>query len=210
MLPRLVGTLLLASLASAQSVELGARLEVLTIEQPLEFSCDRPCDTDEDPNCEFTAVDEMCEAATVDQPHQGWLFGFLFGVHSEGENFRFGARLAGTFGLFDPTSKADDATSTGASAEDTSITLGHITLELPLEARVGDATQLYVQIVPRVGSLNLLDGRAEEADTFRAGVVGVLGVRCGLPDGRLGAGLVQVEHPAFSGWGLDAHYLVGE
>lgn len=210
MLPRVVALALLATAASAQDVELGARLELLTVDAPLEFSCDQPCDTEGDPDCRYTPTDELCEPATVDEPHDGWLFGFLVGVHGGGDVLHAGVRLAATFGVFEPSGSADGETSSGATADDESLLLGHVTIEAPIEARFGGATHLFVQIVPRLGSLNLLDGRDEEADTFTAGVLAVVGVRLGVEDGRVGAAVERVAHPSFGGWGVEAHYFLGK
>ncbi len=210
MLPRVVALALVAAAASAQNFEVGARLELLTLEQPLEFSCDQPCDTEDDPDCRYTPTDELCEPATVDEPHDGWLFGFLVGVHSGGDTFHAGIRLVGTIGTFEPSASADDRTDSGASADDESLLLGHVTLEAPLEARFGGDTHLFLQLVPRVGSLNLLEGRDEEADTFTAGVLAVVGVRIGQANGRIGAAVERVEHPSFGGWGVEGHYFIGK
>ncbi len=203
--------LVLGGLAQAQQVELGARLELLDIERSLAFTCDQPCDRDDDPNCDFVREDQLCRDADLDQPHRGWLFGFGIGIHGGGGIFTAGVRLVGTIGPFEPTSAADDQTDSGATVEDDEgVALGHVTLEVPLEIHFGQQLQVYLQVVPRVGSLNLLAGRDEEADTFTAGVLGVVGLRFGVEDGRVGAGISRIAHPSFSGIGIDAHYMLGE
>lgn len=197
--------------AHAQRVEMSTRLELLDTERALAFTCDQPCDRDDDPDCHFVAEDDLCRDASVEQPHSGWLFGFGVGIHSKGDAFSAGVRLVGTFGLFEPTSGADDETRTGATVEDDEgVTLGHVTLEFPLELRFGRGAQLYVQAVPRVGSLNLLAGKDEEADTLTAGVLAVVGLRFGVSDGYVGASVGRVQHPSFAGLGFDAHYIMGD
>ncbi len=195
--------------AQAASLELGLRLELLTLEQPLQFSCDQPCDDETDPDCVFTPAEELCAPETVTEPHHGWLFGGLLGAYSHGDVFSAGLRFAATIGYFDPD--PTDATDTGATAVDGGFTLSHVTVELPLEAHLGQAYQIYVQVVPRLGTLNLLAGRSEEPDTFTAGVLATVGVRFAVSEThRVTAAAQRIAHPTFGGWGAEAGYLIDD
>jgi hypothetical protein len=202
MLRRTVVFLALApAAASAETyIELGARLELLDIDEPIGFTCDEPCDTEEDPECAMVPPESLCQDASLDVPHEGWLFGGLVGLHFGPRWASAGARLVGTFGPFEPKREPDPPAHATAH-DDEGVTLAHVTLELPLELRAGgEGTHVYLQAVPRVGVLNYLDGRDEEADTFTAGIMFVAGFRFGLDDGSIGLGVGRVKHSSFGGW----------
>ncbi len=199
----------LAAPAGAVEVELGLRFEWLNLEQPLDFTCDAQCDEEEDPGCHRTPAEDLCVDQSTDEPHDGWLLGVLAGVHTGGPVWSIGGRLVGTMGPFAPTSEADGRTTQGATAEDEALLLGHVTVEVPVEIRFGGpGVQVYFQVVPRLGLLNLLGGRSEDADTFTAGVLGVAGLRFGGESGAVQVAGGRVQHPSFGGWALDAAYLI--
>lgn len=202
---------LVASLATPAAArtwfEVGARLELIGIDQPLEFSCDEPCDLEEDPNCAARLPpEELCRDQTLDEPHDGWLFGVLGGIHAVGPWWGVGFRVSGTFGPFEPAGDPGP-TATGAEPEVEPVTLGHVTVELPAELHTGaDGTHAFVQVIPRLGMLNYIDNRDEEADTFTAGILLVAGFRFGGDESQVGVEAGSVHHPSFGGWFAQGTY----
>jgi hypothetical protein len=192
--------LLPAAARAGEWIEIGARLELLDVTQPLDFSCDEPCDTEKDPTCESVPADQLCHGSHLDGKYAGWLFGPSIGLQFGDRFWSAGLRLAGTLGSFHPT-HTPDSPSPGAEADDPDAVLGHVSLELPLELRLGGASDhVFLQAVPRLGVLNYLSGLDEEPDTFTAGILFVAGVRFGAGGGSLGADAGVVRHKSFGGW----------
>lgn len=180
--------------------EIGVRFERLTIDEPLQFTCDLPCDIADDPSCLDVPDEELCRDLSIDEPHVGWLLGALVGASGGNRMFSGGLRLVGALGPFEPENQPK-TTETGAEPVVRPTTLGHVTLEAPLEARLGGrGTYGFIQLVPRVGILNYLSGRSEDADTFTLGVLVVGGVRFGAADGGIAVGAGPVFHDSFGGW----------
>jgi hypothetical protein len=190
-----------APAAADVRLDLGLRLELLNVDEGLQFSCD--CDTETDPDCERVDDPEFCQGAQLDQPYDGYLVGALIGVNGETEYLGAGARLSLGFGSFDPADLPSNYT-----GPDRSIGLGHVAIEVPLEAHLQlSSLQLYVQVVPRVGVLNYFSDESteESADTFTFGGLFVVGFRIGNPKGlRVGAAAGRVQHPGFGGWAFEA------
>lgn len=187
-----------SALAQAFEIELGLRFEQLTLDGDFEFTCD--CDPEEDPGCDTDP--NFCSAGQIDDPHEGYLVGGFAGLMASGSTWSAGIRLAATFGDFDPVDGGANAESQG---------LFHVTGEVPIEAHLRlPATELFAQVVPRLGFLNLgqEDGGAESPDTTTFGVLLMAGVRFG-GDARVGAAVGRVQHPSISGWAVDAAVRFG-
>jgi hypothetical protein len=201
--------LLFASSASAH-FEFGLRLERLTTDEPLQFTCDTQCSHDDDPLCDVNVpVDQKCQDASLDKPHQGWGFGGLVGMGTGGRLWSAGVRLGGTLGYYEPVNDPS-ATDTGAQPQTRDVVLAHVSFEVPLEVSFGGrGGQAFLQAVPRVGVLNYVEGRDEEADTFTAGVMVVAGFRFGGGAGKIGLDAGPVLHPSFGGWLVEGTYRVG-
>lgn len=183
-------------------IELGLRFEQLHIDEGVQFSCD--CDTDVDPDCERVDDPAFCAAASLDEAYDGFLVGAFAGGYGTTEWFAGGIRLALGVGSFDPSKDPKDGV-------DRSITLAHVTFEVPIEAHVKmTSMEFYVQVVPRVGLLNYIasasqDTTEESADTFTFGALFNAGFRFGGDDAtqvRVGGG--AVTHPGFRGWMVEA------
>jgi hypothetical protein len=203
-----LAVLLFASTASAH-FDFGLRLERLTTDEPLQFTCDTPCDVESDPTCVGNPNINQCEDTSLDKPHQGWGFGGLVGMGTGGRNWAAGVRLGGTVGYYSPV---DDpkATDTGAQPQTRDVVLAHVSFEIPLEVSFGGrGGQGFLQAVPRVGVLNYVEGRDEDADTFTAGVMVVAGFRFGGGGGKIGLDAGPVLHPSFGGWLVEGTYRAG-
>ena len=184
---------MLAQPAQAR-LEYGLRLESLTFDEGLEFSCDQ-CDGS-DPDCNMGRY--WCQAAQLDGVYEGVMFGALLGAGAErplGAMFRgyVGVRLVAAFGNFSAEESPDDYPDA---------LLTHVTVELPLEINsafgIGEG---FLQVTPRLGLLQYSsDVRFEEdPDTFTAGILLTLGLRLGGPNMRVGVQAGLIEHPEFSG-----------
>ncbi len=206
-LPSLV-VLLFASTASAH-FDFGLRVERLTTDESLRFTCDTPCDVESDPTCVGNPNVPLCEDTSLDEPHQGWGFGGLIGMGTGGRMWAAGVRLAGTIGYYEPVDDPS-ATDTGAQPHVRDVVLAHVSFEVPLELSFGGrGGQGFLQAVPRVGILNYVEGRDEDADTFTAGVMVVAGFRFGGGGGQIGLDAGPVLHPSFGGWMVEGTYRAG-
>lgn len=190
-------TLLKCPMGIAQPVhvEVGLRIESMTLDDDIEFETLATTDSQSHPDC--TRMPNRCGAARLAARSASIMGGFTVGLYTTDRYVVSGLRLASTFGVFEPP-----------EPELRDAVLAHVTLELPVEVHLTwGATQGYVQLAPRIGWLSH-QGQGYElaAHAWTAGLMFVAGMRFGGGFGMVGAACSRIAHSSFGGWAVDGAY----